>query len=100
MLPSNRDVHPLTINECKITNGLGLPLSSLLEVELHDSETKKEREEKGQGNVHHCDDPQEVVTEAKVICDELRHGLFLTPNPNFDFMLDVTKLGGDQSIQR
>jgi hypothetical protein len=61
----------------KIMNGLGLLPSSLLEVELHDSETEQEREEEGQGNVHHRDDPQEVMTEAKVVCDELRYGLFL-----------------------
>lgn len=49
--------------------------SSLLEVELHDGETEQEREEDGQAYVHHRDDPQEVVVEAEVIRDELRHRL-------------------------
>ena len=52
------------------------PLSSLLEVELHDGETEQEREETGQGNVHQRDEPQEVVVEAIVFCDELCHGLW------------------------
>lgn len=69
--------HPLPINECKkFPNGLALlSPSSLLEVELHDGKTEQEREERGQPNVHHCDNPQEVVMKAEVIRDELSHGL-------------------------
>lgn len=71
-------VHPPTHSQqtnAKIANGLGLLSSSILEVELHDGKTEQEREEHSQPDVHPCDNPQEVVMEAEVIRDELRHRL-------------------------
>ena len=75
-------------------NGLGLLLSSLLEVELHDGETEQERKETSKGNVHHRDEPQLVMVEAKVFCDELCHRLafFLCVVKR---MHDVPELGGN-----
>jgi len=84
-------------SNAKITNSLGLLSSSLLEVELHDGKTEQEREKHGQPNVHHCDNPQEVMTEAEVILDKLRHGLAC--HRVIERMRDVTKLGGNQSVE-
>jgi uncharacterized protein (DUF169 family) len=61
------DVRTMNVKECP---------SSPLEVELHDGETEQEGEQHGENNVHHCHSPQEVMMEAKVLCDILGHGLF------------------------
>lgn len=70
------------------------PSLSPLEIELHDRKAEHECESHSENHMHHCHNPQEVMMEAKVLRNELGHGLVSTLNLG----LDITKLGGNQTI--
>lgn len=72
--------------------------SSFLEVEPHDGETKQEGEQHGESNVHHRHNPQEVMMETKVVRDKLGHSYLWAWNSLIERLLDITKLGGNQSV--
>jgi hypothetical protein len=80
----------------------GFPLfSSLLKVELHDGKTEQECKGQDPGDVHNRDHPQEVMVEAKVIRDKRCHRLHLLCSLiDLNILLDVTKLRGNQPVER
>lgn len=69
--------------------------SSLLEVELHDSEAKQGSEEESEGSDHGGHPAQPAVLEAEVVLHKHLHR-----GAVFHRRLDVTELGDDEAVQR